>query len=310
MSSPVIRIHVGAHKTATTYIQDTLALNQAASAAAGTATWTRAQFRPALAAAITAQREKQRTRTAYLKPSLGQRCEETVDALRGFFEVDRDVTISEENLLGYPKDSWSGTLYPRASETLDRLSPALEGHRVEIYLAVRSYPAFISSLYGEALQQGNHRPIESYKRMHRSADGLWPRVVETLQGAFPDSCITVWQYEDFARLEPEVLGRLSGLARDAIIKPAQTDILPSASAQAIEEYAQTAADMPRSQRQFHMLALRHKHPKSGPNAAFSLWNDAEAAALRDEYEADLARIKTVDAVEFLNGNSTALDAAR
>ncbi|MEM7702005.1 MAG: hypothetical protein AAF251_08730 [Pseudomonadota bacterium] len=299
MSSPVIRIHVGAHKTATTYIQDTLALNQAASAAAGTAIWTRGQFRPALAAAITAQRKKQRTSRALFKPYLRKRCKESVHALRAFFEADCDVTISEENLLGYPRDSFSGTIYPRAAQTLNLLRPALEGQRVEIYLALRSYPAFISSLYGEALQHGDHTPIEGFKRMHRSADGLWPRVVETLSGAFPGSPITVWRYEDFARIEPEILGRLSGLCTDAIIRPAQTDILPSASAEAIREYVQTASDMPKSKRQLHMLALRHRYPKSGPNAAFSLWDEAEAAALRDEYEADIERIKTADSVEFL-----------
>ena len=299
MNTPVIRIHVGAHKTATTYIQDTLALNRIASAAAGTAYWPREQFRKALAKGLDTEKIRRKTRVPALSRALTQSRKDAVAGLSQFFATDYNVTISEENLLGEADNARSGKPYPFARDYLGLLKDALPDRPIEIYLAVRAYPDFISSLFGEALKHGHYLWPAHFRSIYSSAQGVWPEVIASIQDVFPQARLTVWRYEDFGRLEDELLSRLSGIAPDALIKPAQTDILPSASAGAILEHLEQAQDMNYTDRQMLMLALQHKHPRSGPDSKFSLWPGDEATKLLEEYKADLEQIKCSGDLEFL-----------
>ena len=299
LSSPTIRIHVGAHKTATTYLQDTLALNRAASAAAGIAYWPREDFRMPMASAISADAERLNATPSLLKSLVRRHRADPADGLKRFFPEGYNVSISEENLLGRPKSAATGATYDKAAHNLEVLKRALPDGAVEILLCVRSYAAFISSLFAEAMRHGNHFELEEFKSKHLTSSGLWTRVVDSVRQAFPDAKIVVWRYEDFAKLEDDLLARMSGLAPDKLIKPEQSDILPSASSKAIRTFVQEGANLSRAQRQMRMLALQHQHPKTGAQAPFSLFDTTESARLCDEYAADIERIRASDRVELL-----------
>lgn len=299
LSSPTIRIHVGVHKTATTYLQDTLALNQAASAAAGTAYWTREQFRGSMSSAISADSHQRKAKPSLLKAILSRRSEDPAASLKRFVPDGYNLTISEENLLGGPRSAATGRAYYQAAQTLDVLKRALPDGEVEILLCVRSYAAFISSLFGEAMRHGNHFELNEYKAKHLTSLGLWPRVVDSIGQVFPGAKIVVWRYEDFAKLENDLLARMSGLAPDTIIKPARSDIWPSASSEAIRAFVTEGRELSSPQRRMRMLALQHEHPKTSSQSAFSLFDKNESAKLADEYAADLERVQASDHVEFL-----------
>lgn len=299
MSSPVIRIHVGAHKTATTYIQDTLALNQAACAAAGTAYWPRHLFRNSAASAIRSDRKQREEKNSLVRRISARSSPDPARQLRQFFPQDFNITISEENLLGGPRDAATGRAYYRAGDNLQVLKRALPDHRLEVFIALRSYSGFISSLYGEALRHGNHFDPDGFKAKHTISEGLWPRVLQIVQETFPKAKVIVWRYEDFARLEDELLERLSGLSSCNLQKLQQQDILPSASAEAIRMYAREAESMPRVERRLHMLALSHTYPRTGPQSKFSLFDEAETQALSEQYGRDIERIERSGQVEFL-----------
>ncbi|MEM7688756.1 MAG: hypothetical protein AAF291_07015 [Pseudomonadota bacterium] len=299
MSEKTIRIHVGAHKTATTYIQDTLALNQAASAASGTAYWTREQFRSALSSAISGEKARRKSNLSSLAYRLLSQRRESVERLAGFFDLDLDITISDENLLGEAHDCFSGQVYPSAPIYLNLLKDALPDRPVEILLCVRSYASFLSSLYGESLRHGHFLRMVRFQEMHATGKKLWPNLVRVIHQAFPEATISVWRYEDFARLEDQVLSRMTGLAPEAIVKPSQSDILPSASSDAILAFVEEAKSLSYTQRQFRMLALQISHPRGQGSGKFSLWDGAQKAQLADEYDADIESLKKVGYVQFL-----------
>lgn len=290
MKTPKIRIHVGAHKTATTYIQDTLALNQAASAAAGTAFWTREQFRAKFSAAISAEKHRRESKKFHLFTHLRFPRNEHIERLSGFFDLDCDVTISEENLLGEAHDGFRGHTYPHAKLYLELLRDALPDRPVEILLCVRSYSSFFSSLYGESLKHGDFIKPARYQEMHSTAQNLWPELVRTLHKTWSDATVIVWCYEDFAKVEDDVLSRMSGLDKRMITKPSQKDIFPSASAEAILAFVKEAPSLSLRQRQIRMLALTARYPRSQTNK-FSLFNDSQKERLSDEYQADIETIK-------------------
>ena len=298
MTTPVIRIHVGAHKTATTYIQDALALNQAASANARTAFWPRDMFRPALSSLIQAEKARRLSRAPWLNLAISNRRKNAQARLQRFFDTDYDVTISDENLLGEAPDC-THELYPFAHEYLADLKAVLPDRPIEIYVALRSYPEFISSLFGEGLKHGHFLRTKRFRSTYGSCVGVWPTLLARIRETLPEARIIAWRYEDFATLENDLLSRLSGLEPEKLIKPAQSDILPSASALAITQFLEKGRDLGEIERQLLMLALQDKHPREKKTGKFTLWDDSEMAQLRAEYDEDIERIKASGHVDFL-----------
>ena len=301
MVAPVVRLHVGAHKTASTYIQETLLLNRAESAAAGVAYWPLHTVRRSLRAA---RREIANGEDAGWKAPWNKSTDALQKAAERLNELlldDYEVTISEENILGNPDDCYHSPFYRRASQTLELLKEPLKNRPVEVLLAVRSYPAFLASLYAEALRHGMFTTPEKMMQANQTCEGQWLHVIDTIRSALPHAKIIVWRYEDFAKVENDVLSRLSGLPARDMKKPSQSDILPSASPEAIEQMIQMARSLKPPQRVFKMLALKAEHPRERSNGGrFMPFSDDARARLRAEYEADLKIIEARDDVTLLS----------
>lgn len=287
------------HKTATTYMQEVLALNQDASAAAGTAYWPREKFRPNIAAAIRRHKAKQRSLRVRATAGLASRYDDPIERMRRMTDIDYDVTISEENLLGGTHDCFSGALYPEAETNLRFLKSALPQRPVEILIALRSYDAFASSLFAEALKTGSVIPIEQARAMAPRLRGEFPRLLKTIRTVFPTARFIVWRYEDFAKLEDDLLARMSGLDRTALQKPSEHDVLPSPTGEAINAFLAEATSYGRVERQIRLRALRIEHPRTASSSKFSLWTKEEAAALAQDYARDIEEIKSLPYVDFL-----------
>ena len=281
------------HKTATTYMQEVLAINQDASAAAGTAYWPRDRFRPNIAAATRQRKAHGRSRLARIGAHFASRRDDPIERMRWMTHIDYDITISEENLLGGTEDSFSGTLYPEAASNLELLKAALPQRPIEVLIALRSYGPFTSSLFGEALKHGALIPLEQARAIAPQLPGAFPRLLQTIRGVFPHARFTVWRYEDFARLEDDLLARLSGLEPDALQKPVEEDILPSASGEAIAAFIAEAANYGRVERQLRMRALRIEHPRTPGSTRFSLWTPEETASLAQVYARDIEEINSL-----------------
>ena len=299
MSDRVIRLHVGAHKTATTYIQDTLAFNRDASAGAGVAFWPRETVRPLVHAIIRQRKEAPRTTLARAKAYFSPSENDPVARLRNLFSGRFDVTISDENLLGEAKDSFEGALYPNARAQLITLKAALPETRLEILVALRSYDVFLSSLYAEALRNGATIRPEDAKSAQARVAGEWPRLIAAIRDTFPSARLVVWSYEDFGHLENDILAQLSGLDGASLNKRngAQATLKPSIKA--IETYLRDAPQMDWEDRMVHKRALNARYPQPGPSSRFTLWTAEEAATLSQRYAKDVESIKSRGDVEFL-----------
>ncbi|MEM6586701.1 MAG: hypothetical protein AAF692_13195 [Pseudomonadota bacterium] len=299
MSDRVIRLHVGAHKTATTYIQDTLACNRDASAGAGVAYWPRETVRPLVNAMIRQRKEAPRSTLARAKAYFSPSENDPVARLRDLFSGRFDVTISDENLLGEAKDSFEEALYLNARAQLITLKAALPETRLEILVALRSYDAFLSSLYAETLRNGAMIRPEDAKSAQARVAGEWPRLIAEIRDTFPNARLVVWRYEDFGHLENDILARLSGLDGASLNKRDSAQATLNPSIKAIETYVRDAPQMNWVDRMVHMRALIARHPQTDPSSRFTLWTAEEAATLSQRYAQDVETIKSRDDVEFL-----------
>ena len=108
-SRPVVALHVGAHKTATTYIQSRLLNSQDVLNSAGISIVPTGQFRKRITSQV--------LNSDFAPVQLSRLLEEYAGYKR--------VIISDENLLGVRPNT--NRLYPRARQRLEAILPAFEG---------------------------------------------------------------------------------------------------------------------------------------------------------------------------------------
>ena len=147
-----IALHLGAHKTASTYLQSCLELNQPSLADANTAILTPHDLRgqlvdrtPAPGGRGTPQARQRRQQRL---TDLIQKAGELQNASR--------IVVSEENLIGSCRINLvHGELYPDLVKRLSWLPDWLNTPSTTVFMGIRSYASYFSSNLTTALQRGN-----------------------------------------------------------------------------------------------------------------------------------------------------------
>ena len=149
------RIHLGAHKTATTHLQQTLA------AVRDDLTGQGVDFIPTprvrarnLASALG------RPRPIARLPIVGSaHMRDAIEAVLAPLRIGPEVVaFSEENILGVPGHMLAAPLYPRAAVNLGRLASLAGRAEVVFFLSIRSYDTLIPSAYVETLKHAPPPP--------------------------------------------------------------------------------------------------------------------------------------------------------
>jgi hypothetical protein len=164
-SRPVVALLIGAHKTATTYIQSRLRNSQDALHSAGISMVSTGQFRKRITSQILNSDFSPAQLTRLLHEHTG----------------DQRVIISDENLLGIRHSD--NRLYPRARQRLERLLPAFEGYKVEVFLTVRSYPDYLVSFYTEHLRSNRFIRFERFYKHIDFNTISWLELLDDIRAA-------------------------------------------------------------------------------------------------------------------------------
>ncbi|MBN9890474.1 hypothetical protein [Salipiger abyssi] len=297
LTKNVIRLHVGAHKTATTYLQQYLAQNRSVLAHHGTAYWDTQDIRFKFKLAWDQHRLDRRS----LRARLGTRIrgDRIQMRMKEWFALDRDVLISEENLLGECDDFFGGAIYPDADARLALLAKVLPDKPLEVWLCLRGYPDFLASIYGEASRFWTCPAPEEFVERHAQPDGKWIEVIDRIRAALPTARLRVWTYENFRRLEPRLVEGMTGVAPTRLTPLAQSEVRASASAKAILRMAELPGSIRGAERQYRMLEMEHLHPIRDRSDRFSPWAETQRAQMMAAYRADLERIAARDDVDFI-----------
>src|SRR3954451_9411374 len=168
-------LHVGAHKTATTYIQSMLAANVSALHANGIGYLPLAEFRRL----VTFKLMKLDTGFFHLK--------DKVDRFFSHGRSDRinGLLLSDENIIGVcPNFVETGKLYQQAPARLRQLRKLLGGNEIHMFFAIRAYDTFIPSAYGEALRnQRKFVPFEDFWDRVDLEQCRWPVIFNRMREA-------------------------------------------------------------------------------------------------------------------------------
>jgi hypothetical protein len=196
-------IHVGLHKTGTTFVQDVLEQNSSNLQKYGALFLRRDLFRSEIRSLVDSAAPGDFARLHFA-------CQRLHELSQGFGRI----IISEENMLGRLRDLLATPVYPELERRLAKWKTVLEGFDVKIFISTRCYAELASSAFAHLVKIGRAPSKSEMLRINqnvvRSYEGLVLRVVNCLAEAFPNAPLRVWRYEDFRYHNLHYVGKVAG----------------------------------------------------------------------------------------------------
>lgn len=273
-----IHLHLGAHKTATTYIQAELSRNAEALAQHGAAYVPMRVFR--------AWRRSLLRRGASLSGSPQAKFDRR---LRDWDPAQSETCIiSDENMIGTCGDIVSsGKLYPKLHAKLGAIAAMMSGHQVRIFIAIRCYASFYAAAYCEALRYGAGSSSDRFKQRLDPLSRRWPDVLAEIAGLFPAAPIVVWPYESFRQSETAVFDALAGQPMAPKLHLSGEILRPSLS-QATVDRVQKLGNRFGWFVAGRLVPIVQSREAGAP--PFDPWTREEKAELQELYASDLEKI--------------------
>lgn len=247
-----IRFHIGAHKTATTHLQMTLA---GCDLAAGT------RFVP----------------LKRLRRLLTSRVRKGRPILPWHRWYGGTWLFSDENILGATANALR--MYPQPASALRYFADC----ELAIFLCVRSYDTFLPSAWGERLWHHPVMPFEAELPRRR-----WIDVVDDLQAALPGVAIHAWRYEDYRAHAAAIAQYYAEGAIERFPPPLESPPKSGFSARAVEELERYAGSKVGKRR---LQRIRAQFPVGEAFPRFDPWSEEQRRTLESMYDEDVARLR-------------------
>lgn len=271
---PRIRLHVGAHKTATTYLQRKLGLNIERLATHGIHYDPLNVFRKGFTPLLKEEEKRENEYVEFLNEKA----------------ASMTLLVSEENILGVPGELVrEGRYYGRASARLARTAELLRTDAPEIYLCLREYTAFVVSMYSEYIRHQKFLPFAEYREVFSASNFTWLDVIADIHTTLPGATITVWDFADFPRIEDQVFEAMLGFDSTLLAKPEQ-QARQSFSDAAIRSFEALSGVLDQRDMKEVMGPIARNLPKSDRHPAFDPLDADAKLKLMVAYKADLEAI--------------------
>jgi hypothetical protein len=288
------RIHIGAHKTATTHVQEILTLMRPQLVERGVDfVDNHAVRRSGLAKALCERRLM--TRLPGLRGrAVAALMARHLDPLRA---GPVTFVLSEEKLMGGSLQAFSDPIYPQ----IERIVPMLAslgarvagGAEVTLFLSIRGFDGQMPSAYVQELKFSPPIPcgFDNIRARLRAKPPSWFELVARIRAAAPGVPLRVWRQEDYRRDPAAILAALCG--RDPGPLPAMEDPYwtKSPDLAAVREAEALPHDLPRPERRAKVLEIFRA---AGDGERFDPFAPEEKAVLRAAYARDLERIEALD----------------
>jgi hypothetical protein len=282
------RVHLGAHKTATTHLQDTLAAHRPALLEHGVDILSGGKFKPLVRR--DARTEGFRYRLWRNWPGLmSRKFIGDLERLSGA----QTLLLSDEDLLGYTNEQITNPLYPKLRGLHLIRALAERGAKVSLFLGIRSLDGLVPSAYAQMLKSlpppaGGMDAVRAGLARNPPS---WVELIERIRTELPGMDLRVWRYEDYRRDWRDILrlyvGRDTGEFPD--LPPPPRTASPSAKAISLAEKVDPT--LPRHKRREEVKGLYAKYPADGPDGPYRPLTEAEIARFRESYAADLSEIE-------------------
>jgi len=292
-----IILHLGAHKTASTYLQKRMGRSQGRLRRHKISFQGPKSLRPRINLALGDAKGMSRAEAHLRRRDCICRMIDEEEAIG-----TQRLVLSEEQFLGPLRDMIQGRdFYQDAEHHLAPVAAALEGRPIKIMLSVRGYASFLASVYGQVIRGWRFLPFDRKTRSHllNHARG-WPEVVEQVIDLFPSaSQFVLWRYEDFGQTEDQVLGHMAGPAAD-LLRPLPERPFAALSQAAVDWLHDQAANGNPPDRDTVQSVYDTMGHDQG-YSAFNPWSEDERTYLDGRYRQDLIWLYRLTDCEWLTG---------
>lgn len=268
----LIALHLGAHKTASTYVQQALEQSQTALNGVGVGYLTLAKVRSRLT-----------RRLDFAGFGLGR-------ATRRLLEEHRDyerLILSDENILGGLRPARrTRSFYSSRGRRLALLVQMLRPHEMRIFFATRSYGDFISAMYCEYIRHNPFITSETYLARVDILAFSWIEVIATFVRLIGAESVTLWSYEDFQEVEDEVFQALTG-GRGGLVEKPGRKLRESLSVEAVQMLGEQPPTLTRDEIRSRSKRISAALPKGPGRPGFTAFSASEAEGLRARYEEEM-----------------------
>ncbi len=208
------------------------------------------------------------------------------------------LVLSDENFAGRIQTGWGKIptpLYFTASKRIAALSQAViaaGGPKVDLCLAIRDPAGYLTSCYSQILHGG--RVVQPAKFMAKNAlEAIdWVDYVRRLRAIPNISSVTVWRYEDYATIFGQICKAVVGTTA---VPPLETRAQVRLSRAALDAVLIAKANKSEN----NVAAAAAIFPVSETSPPFTLYDDASQAASDTMYAAQWHQLVRMDGVTCL-----------
>lgn len=286
-----IQVHLGVHKTATTFIQSQLHDNRSLLAGgrigfAGiwavrrqfTSLFDRLAWFDGVAAPIV---------RAQLQKCFGRMLNQHARSADTFI-------LSDENILGLiSANYWTSRLYPQAGRRVAMLETIARGHELHYYIAIRRYPDYLTSSWLQLASRGKAPAFEKYLARFAPDSRGWADIVGDIAGAAGPKRVTVWTYDWFSDDPARAFGLLApGVHFSVPDEELRRDVLPSLTIKGLKVITQLKDQLSEAELK-HLARAMRSFPFDEPNPRLEIADPALLSAYEQKYQDDLVRIRAL-----------------
>jgi hypothetical protein len=294
-----ISFHIGAHKTASSHLQNVLYKNRGLLADEGIRL-----FGPRYL------RMKGRTLAAMFNTSWSESPEprrKPQRQLKFLAKGRKHMVLSEENFVGNvtdPKGRVALPLYPLAASRLAELMEKFAPVPTELFIAVRDPAAYLASAYSQAMFGGSHiRPRQFRLRNDwRAVD--WADYVDRIRAVSGVKHIYLWRQEDYDAVSPQIMRHLLRWDDVSEIQTIEGRVHQGLSVSAVQKTIEAA-----SEGQTGKLAriARRAYPIGEHHKQFELYSSSTRRNSAEIYDVQMGKIEKMEGVTVLRPSTVGLE---
>ncbi len=276
---PRMIFHIGAHKTATTYIQNKLEINRDLLIAHNI-------HYPDIF-----ETRKNFTYRMSQQPGEFNDFTQSLIAIRG----QKTIILSDENMAGGVDDMVANDRqYQHIGKRMAKYCALLGVDDPEIYFAIRDYSSFVISLYCEYVRHYPFIKFEHFYARFKISKFSWPQVVGDLLSELPDAQVKIWDFGRFRQSEAAIVSDMVGF--DSLELTPLTEEVRSSFSQLAIRSIEALSEVLDQTRLKHIAPIIAKgFPRNDEYKAFNPLGVTETADLTGQYLLDLDRLATLSA---------------
>ncbi len=287
-----VALHLGAHKTASTHLQKTLARNEKLLRENGVRCFGPKYLRD----------PKHNFQDLFGlrpkgEPTGGRSGSEQITYLA---KGARRVVLSEENALGPVFNKLSpGVLYPQADLRLESFVASVAPFPVTLFLAVREPSKWIASLYSQRIAGGDLKTFDEFVGDSLPEDLLWSNLIGRMRKVPGLGAIRLWRKEDYPEVSVPVFRRMLGWRLGPLVERVDGRVNEGLSSAALSQIIEWGEDGRSGDIRSWVKEARQQFQLTGPSQTFNPWSEEMQARSIKSYSADLEEIAAWDDVEMV-----------